>query len=192
MFLKSLNFFKNKDFTVLLYKLEYCRNTTSLLLITKEHCQLVADCCILRSVTVQFVYTLFQTWKTCIGATKWPNYKKTNNKNEFGILKNTSLYAKFAKFGEKTANCSMAASGGRELGGHKIGYISLFSSLIVTIFFLIERLKIVLFFETYYLSVPQTQCHLAAKLSKNCSMGPGGGFKHKPISVKFCRDYFYS
>ena len=34
-------------------------------------------------------------------------------------------------------------------------------------FFLMERLKIVLSFERYYLSVPQTYCHLAAKLSKN-------------------------
>ena len=39
-------------------------------------------------------------------------------------------------------------------------------------FFLMERLKIVLSFEGYYLSVPQTYCHLAAKLSKNCCMCP--------------------
>ena len=75
---------------------------------------------------------------------------------------------------KNNANRILAASGGgRKCGGHKIGYISLSSSSIVTIFFfLIERLKIVLSFETYNLSVPQTQCHLAAKLFNNYLMGP--------------------
>ena len=73
---------------------------------------------------------------------------------------------------KKHANRILAASGGRDLGGHKIGYISLSSSSIVTIFFLIGSLKIVLSFKTYNLSVFQAQCHLAAKLSKNCCMGP--------------------
>ena len=156
---------------MLLYKLEYCRKKTSFLLITKEHCQLVAHCCILRSVTVQFVYILFQTWKTCIGTTKWPNKKKTTKMN-LASSKIQVCTPNWPKLDKKKANRILAASGGRELGGHKIGYISLFSSSIVTIFFVIERLKIVLSFETYNLSVTQTQCHLAAKLSKNCCMGP--------------------
>ena len=86
-------------------------------------------------------------------------------------LVSSKIQACLPNLDKKTAKRILAASGSRERGGHKIGYISLSSFPIVTIFFLIERLKIVLSFKTYNLSVFQIQCHLAAKLSKNCCMG---------------------
>ena len=140
MLLKSLNFPENKDFTVLSYKFECCRNTTSLLLITNEHCQLVAHCCILRSVTVQFVYNLFQTWKTSIDASKWPNYKKqTTEMNLASLNKQVRRLCQICQISIKNANCILAASGSREFGGHKIGNISLSRSSIATIFFFFWR-----------------------------------------------------
>ena len=78
--------------------------------------------------------------------------KNQSNKNKFGTLINTSLHI---KFGLKTPNCTLTASAGRKLGGHKIANTSLSSSSTATIF-LIERLKMVLSFETYNLNVPQT------------------------------------
>ena len=60
---------------------------TNLLQITKEHCQLITHCCILRSVIVQFVYVLYvKHEKTCIGATKWANNKEQTTKINLASL----------------------------------------------------------------------------------------------------------
>ena len=51
---------------------------------------------------------------------------KNKQEKESGTLKyKLSLSFKSAKFGSKTTNCTLAASGDRELEGHRIANISL-------------------------------------------------------------------
>ena len=81
---------------------------------------------------------------------------KNKQEKESGTLKyKLSLSFKSAKFGSKTTNCTLAASGDRELEGHRIANI-FFPFTELRQFFLLERSKMVLFFERYSLSVPQT------------------------------------